>query len=157
MLPATDRGVVEDEAEGDRVAVCVAESVESVFVAEILALSDDEVRPVVSVEDGEDVDEFGGERRNELGDGQVELGNLGALLLLSVGGFDLDSSRLAMATIRDQKVHTKVERREGNDPIADEELGGNGVFTGLAGEKVGDIAHQGTVLMAANWRAASRS
>ena len=58
---AKDGGVVEDETEGDRVAVGVAECVEYVFAVEVLALGDEEIRPAAGAEDGEDVDEFGGE------------------------------------------------------------------------------------------------
>lgn len=61
------------------------------------------------------VQEFGRERRVELGGGQVELGDIGTLLLLGVGGLDLDSSRLAMVTVRDQKV-PRQGRARGRQP-----------------------------------------
>ena len=84
VRPANDSGVVEDETEGNRVAVGVAECVEYAFAVEVLAISDEEVRPATGAEDGEDVEEFGGERRVELGNGQVELGDVGATLLLAL-------------------------------------------------------------------------
>ena len=157
VVPASDGGVVKSETKGDHVAVCVAESVEYVFVVKVPALRDEEIRPVAGAENNKDVEEFRSERCGELGDGQVELGDVGALLLLGVSGFDLDPSGLAVPTVRDQKVHPEVERGKGNGPIADQELGGDGVFAGLAGEEVGDISHQAAVLMAVNSRAGSRS
>ena len=156
-LPTENGGVVEDQAEGDRVAVGIAKSEENVLAVELLPLRDEEIRPAVGSEDGEDVKEIRCERGGELGDGEVELGSVGTLLPLGVGGFDLDPSGLTVATVRDQEIHSKVERGQGNNPMAHEQLRGNGVFACLASEEVGaDICHV-TVLMAANSCAPSRS
>lgn len=133
MLPAKDGRVIEDETEGDRIAVGAAESVEYVFAVEVLALGDEEIRPAAGAEYREDVKEFGGERSGELGKGQVELRDVGALLLLGVCGLDLDASGLAVGAVRDQKVDPEVEGGEGDGPVADQELGRDGVFAGLAG------------------------
>ena len=127
------------------------------LAVDILAFRDEEIRPVIGSEDGEDVKEFGGERSCELGDGDVKLSGVRTLLLLGVGGFDLDSSGLTVATIRDQEIHSKVERREGDNPIADEQLRGSSVFAGLSSEEVGKVIRHGTVLMAAKSCAPSRS
>ena len=118
-----------------------------------MALGDEEVRPAAGAEDSEDVKEFGGERSGELGKGQVELRDVGALLLLGVCGLDLNASGLAVGAVRDQKVDPEVEGGEGDGPIADQELGRDGVFAGLAREEVGDVVHQAAVLMGANSRA----
>ena len=55
MRLAKDGGVVENETEGDRVAVGVAECVQHVFTAKVTALGHEEIRPAAGAEDSEDI------------------------------------------------------------------------------------------------------